>query len=86
MFFPYFRETTIEDLYDILTNYESSDEPELRAYFNRLINWKWRIIFRDRVIIGRMTFHHFVDFYQFVKFAYIVYPKLHLSLFYEQDF
>ena len=85
MYFPYFRSTTIEDLYDFLTYYESSELPELRGYFRQLSKYSWRIIPRSSLFSGKLTFTKFADFYQFVKFAYIVYPNFCLTLLYESN-
>ena len=85
MFFPYRHLISIEDLYDMLTYYESSDLPELRAYFRELHKFSWRIISRSSLITGKLTFTKFADFYQFVKFAYIVYPNFRLTLLYQSN-
>ena len=83
MYFPYFHNISIEDLYDILTNYESSEISYLRVYFHTLRNYSWRVIPRSNLLIGKLTFVNFEDFYQFVKFAYVVYPNLCLTLLYK---
>ncbi len=85
MFFSYRRLITIEDLYDMLTYYESSELPELRAYFRELNKFSWRIISRSSLFSGKLTFTKFSDFYQFVKFAYIVYPNFCLTLLYQSN-
>lgn len=83
MYFPYFHKISIEDLYHILTNYESSDVPELRVYFHLFREYSWRIIPRSNLLIGKLTFVNFEDLYQFVKFAYITYPNLCVTLLYK---
>lgn len=85
MYFPYRRLITIEDLYDMFTYYESSELPELRAYFRQLSKYSWRVIPRSSLFSGKLTFTTFADFYQFVKFAYIVYPNFRLTLLYQSN-
>ena len=85
MFFTYRRLITIEDLYDTFTYYESSQIPLLRAYFRKLSKYSWRIIPRSPLFSGKLTFTKFVDFLQFVKFAYIVYPNFCLTLLYQSN-
>ena len=85
MYFPYRRLTTIEDLHYLLTFYESSELPELRAYFRQLSKYSWRIIPRSSLFSGKLTFTKFADFFQFVKFAYIVYPNFCLTLLYQSN-
>ena len=85
MYFPYRRLITIEDLYDLLNYYESSELPEHRAYFRLLCNYSWRIIPRSHLLLGKLTFVKFEDFYQFVKFAYVVYPTLNVTLLYQSN-
>ena len=85
MYFPYRRLISIEDLYDLLTYYESSELPELRAYFRQLSMYSWRIIPRSSLFSGKLTFTKFSDFYQFVKFAYIAYPNFCLTLLYQSN-
>ena len=83
MYFPYFHKISIEDLYYIFSNYESSDIPELRAKFRKLYSYSWRVIPRSPVFTGKFTFVYFHDLYEFIKFAYIVYPNLCLTLLYK---
>lgn len=85
MFFPYFHKISIEDLYDFFTNYESSELPEIRLKFRQLSSYSWRVIPRSPLLIGKLTFANFADFYQFVKFAYIVYPNLCLTLLFQKN-
>ncbi len=90
MFFPYFHNITIEDLYDNLTYYEFSELPDLRNYFRQLTKYSWRIIIRSNPFqvrpsspSGKLTFPNFAEFYQFVKFAYIMLPSLCLTVYYQ---
>lgn len=85
MYFPYRHLISIEDLYDMLTYYESSELPDLRSYFRQLSKYSWRIIPRSPLFSGKFTFTKFADFYQFVKFAYIVYPNFSLTLLYQSN-
>lgn len=83
MFFPYYHNITIEELYDRFTYMESSNDSEVRLWFRRLASYKWRVSFRSNLLLGKMNFTNFTDLYQFIKFAYIVYPNLCLTLFYQ---
>lgn len=83
MYFPYYHNTSIEDLYDYLTFIQSSETPEVRDFFRHLHTFSWRIIPRSKLIYGKLTFVNFDDLFQFVKFAYIVYPTLRLTLLYQ---
>lgn len=83
MFFPFYHNITIEELYDRFTYMESSEDKEVRVWFRRLASYNWRVSFRSKLLLGKMNFTNFSDLYQFIKFAYIVYPDLCLTLFYQ---
>lgn len=83
MYFPYYHNISIEDLYDRFTYMESCDDEEVRQWFRSLVTYKWRVSFRSNLLLGKMTFTNFVDLYQFIKFAYIVYPNLCVTLLYQ---
>lgn len=85
MFFPYFHKISVDDLYDFLTNIESSELPVLRRRFYQFSSYSWRVIPRSPLISGKLTFATFQDFYQFVKFAYIVYPNICFTLLFQNN-
>ena len=80
MYFPYCHKISIEDLYCIFSGYESSEIKERRQHFYNLQRYSWRVIPHSDHLTGKLTFFNFVDFYAFVKFAYIVLPNLCLTL------
>lgn len=82
MYFPYFHKTTIDYLYDVFTNYQSSEDKELRRYFYSLKNYSWRLIINDPLITAKITFYNFADLFSFIKFAYITYPSVEVKLLY----
>ena len=80
MFFPYYHNISIEDLYYIFSGYECSEDKYARAHFYNLKRYSWRVIPHSDLLFGKLTFVNFEDLYSFVKFAYIVYPNLCLTL------
>ncbi len=85
MYFPYYRKISIEDLYSIFTGYECSEDKDVRAHFYNFKRYKWRVIPHSNLLFGKLTFVNFDDLYAFLKFAYIVYPNLYLTLFIKQN-
>ena len=83
MYFPYYHKISIEDLYIIFSGYECSEDKDSRAHFYNLKRYSWRVIPHSDFLFGKLTFVNFVDLYVFVKFAYIVYPNLCLTLLYK---
>lgn len=83
MYFPYFHNITIEDLYCIFSGYECSEDKDARSHFYNLRRYSWRVIPRSHLLFGKLTFVNFADLYSFVKFAYIAYPNLCLTLLYQ---
>lgn len=80
MFFPYYNKITIEDLYCIFRGYECSEDNDARAHFYNLRRLSWRVVPHSPLLSGKLTFANFEDLYAFVKFAYITYPYLCLTL------
>lgn len=85
MYFPYYHNISIEDLFCIFKGYECSEDKDARSYFYNLKRYSWRVIPHSDLLFGTLTFANFADFYQFVKFAYIVYPNLCLTLLYQSN-
>lgn len=85
MFFPYHHNISIDELYDYLTYIQSCEDTVVRDFFHHLHQFSWRIIPRHKLLYGKLTFVNFDDLFQFVKFAYIVYPTLRLTLLYQSN-
>ena len=85
MFFPYYHNISIEDLYCIFNGYECSEDKDARSHFYNLQRFSWRVIPLSHLIFGKLTFVNFSDLYSFVKFAYIVYPYLCVTLLYQSN-
>lgn len=83
MYFPYYHNICIEDLYCIFSGYESSEDKDARAHFYNLNKYSWRVVPHSSLLFGKLTFVNFHDLYSFIKFAYIVYPDLCLTLLYK---
>ena len=82
MYFPYYHKISIEDLYCIFNGYECSEDKDYRSHFYNK-RYSWRIILHSNLLFGKLTFANFADLYSFVKFAYIVFPNLCLTLLYK---
>ena len=85
MFLPYFHKISIDDLYYHLSYLEMSEIRSDRIKFQQLRSFSWRIITHSDFCLGKFTFPNFEQFYQFVKFAYIVYPTLSLTVLYQRN-
>lgn len=85
MYLPFYYKTTIEELHEYLSYLQSSESPEVRDYFRHLHKFSWRIIPRSKPLSDKLTFLNFDDLIQFVKFAYILYPTLCLTLLYQSN-
>lgn len=83
MYFPYYHKISIEDLYCIFNGYECSEDKDAKAHFYNLQRYSWRVIPHSPVLTGKLTFVNFADLYSFVKFAYIAYPNLCVTLLYK---
>lgn len=83
MYFPYYHNITIEDLYCIFNGYESTEDMDARSHFFNLQRYSWRVVPHSTLLFGKLTFVNFEDLYQFVKFAYVAYPYLCLTLLYQ---